>query len=456
MYVTDTIAAISTPMGEGGIGIVRISGPAAAHIAQQIFRRHSDGGLLSHRFYYGDIVDPVSGFILDEVLLVLMRAPRSYTREDVVEIHCHGGSLVVQSVLDLVLAHSARLAAPGEFTRRAFLNGRLDLAQAEAVIDIIRGKSEAALNLAQHQRQGLLSREICAIRDQLRHALALVEAYVDFPDEDLGVASLNPIAGQVSAAAAVVDRLLATYDEGRVLRNGVSVAIVGKPNVGKSSLLNTLLQEKRAIVTSLPGTTRDIIEEVINIRGLPVTLLDTAGMRESADLIEQEGVRLLLDRLPLADLVIFLLDGSRPFDDDDRRVTEALAGKRCLMVQNKSDLAQVLILPPESRNPPPLLISTATGAGIDGLKQAIHDQFLSGGATDSREYVALSKARHRDALVRCQRALAALRVQLASEPQLELLAVDLREALAALGEVTGETTPDDILDLIFSQFCIGK
>ncbi len=253
MYLSDTIAASSTPIGEGGIGIVRLSGPESLLVAQNIFRRAKNGGLQSHRFYCGTIEDPLSGRTIDEVLMVWMRAPRSYTREDVVEIHCHGGSLVVQQVLDLVLTQGARLAAPGEFTRRAFLNGRIDLVQAESVIDIIRGKTEAALNLAQHQREGLLSRELCQIRDRLRHTLALIEAHIDFPEEELGRESGIEIESLVADAKATADRLLATYDEGRVLRDGVAVVIAGKPNVGKSSLLNTLLREKRAIVTADPA-----------------------------------------------------------------------------------------------------------------------------------------------------------------------------------------------------------
>ncbi|HEY5973629.1 MAG TPA: tRNA uridine-5-carboxymethylaminomethyl(34) synthesis GTPase MnmE [Geobacteraceae bacterium] len=456
MYVSDTIAAISTPAGEGGIGIVRLSGPEALPVASRIFRRNRDGGLHSHRFYYGEIVDPSGGSCLDEVLLVWMKAPRSYTREDVVEIHCHGGTLVVQQLLSLVLAQGVRLAQPGEFTRRAFLNGRLDLVQAEAVIDIIRGKTEAALDLAQHQREGLLSRALFGVREQLQHALALVEAYIDFPEEDLGDTAGAELSGLSTAAATELSRLLASYREGRVLRDGVSVVIAGKPNVGKSSLLNVLLKEKRAIVTAVPGTTRDVIEEVVNLHGLPVTLLDTAGIREADDEVEQEGVRLTLERLPRADLVIFLLDGSRPFDDDDRQVLAALSNLPRLVVVNKADLSQQLILPAELKEPAPMTIATATGAGLDVLKQAIHDTFLHGRAVDSREFVAISQARHRDALVK---ALAALdrfvaALELASPP--ELLSVELREALAAVGEVTGETTADDVLDLIFNRFCIGK
>ena len=317
MYVQDTIAAISTPCGEGGIGVIRVSGPEAGRIAADIFRKKRNGGLVSHRFYYGSIIDPAGGASLDEAMVVLMQGPRSYTREDVLEIQCHGGYLIVQRILALVLRQGARLAEPGEFTKRAFLNGRIDLVQAEAVIDVIRSKTDAALALAQHQREGLLSRRIAAVREHLVHALALIEAHIDFPEEEVGALTTAEIVRLSGLAATEIESLLGGFSEGKVLREGVSVLIAGKPNVGKSSLLNTLLREKRAIVTSVPGTTRDIIEEVVNIGGLPVRMLDTAGVRQTDDLVEQEGVQLTLERIPQADLVLFMVDVSRPFDDED-------------------------------------------------------------------------------------------------------------------------------------------
>ncbi len=456
MYIADTIAAISTPVGEGGIGIVRISGPDALPIAERLFSRRTSGGFQSHRFYYGDIRHPASGELLDEGFCVFMRAPNSFTREDVVEIHCHGGYLLVQKVLACVQLEGARLAAPGEFTRRAFLNGRIDLLQAESVIDIIRGKTDAALSLAQHQREGVLSRTIGDCRQRLVQALALLEAYVDFPEDEIEGFDHEQIVTLVNGAHDTVATLLATYEEGRVLRDGVSVLIAGKPNVGKSSLLNTLLREKRAIVTAVPGTTRDMIQEVINIGGLPVTLIDTAGVRESGDPVEQEGVRLTLSAIPRADLVIFLLDASRPFDEDDRQILAALAGKRCLVVCNKADLSPVIQLPVELAATSCLSISTKSGEGIEALKESIALEFLHGHAVDSREYVALSRARHRDALVNAAAALVQFTGNHAAGLPPEILAIDLRDALAAIGEVTGETTPDEVLDLIFSQFCVGK
>ncbi|MBT0651776.1 tRNA uridine-5-carboxymethylaminomethyl(34) synthesis GTPase MnmE [Geomobilimonas luticola] len=456
MYIKDTIAAISTPVGEGGIGIIRVSGDAAPQVATRLFRGTTDGGLQSHRFYYGELVEPGKGNVIDEVMLVLMRAPRSYTREDVLEIHCHGGSLVVQKVLDLVLMQGARLADPGEFTRRAFLNGRIDLIQAEAVIEVIRSKTETALALAQHQREGLLSQRIGLIKDEVVHALALLEAYIDFPEEDIPPADYDEIARRTESAASGIEALLAGFREGRVLREGVAVLLAGKPNVGKSSLLNTLLREKRAIVTAIPGTTRDIIEEVINIRGLPVRLLDTAGIRESVDLVEQEGVRRTLEKIPQADLVLFMVDVSRPFDSEDELLLDNLAGSRFILVKSKCDLPAVMELPSLLLDAPSVTISTLTGDGVDQLRQVVHDTFLRDGAVDSREYVAISHARQRDALVKGLEALDRFSRNLALAVTAEILAIDLRDALRAVGEVTGETTPDDILDLIFQRFCIGK
>lgn len=456
MYVRDTIAAISTPLGEGGIGVIRVSGPDAERIASTIIRKKRDGGFLSHRFYYGTIVDPDSGVLLDEAMVVLMRSPNSYTRENLLEVQCHGGYLIVQTVLALIARLGARLAEPGEFTKRAFLNGRIDLLQAEAVIDVIRSKTDAALALSQHQREGALSLKLSAVREQISHALALVEAHIDFPEEDIDLPAMEEIRRLVEPSLGEVNALLNGFTEGRVLREGVAVLIAGKPNVGKSSLLNTLLQEKRAIVTSLPGTTRDIIEEVVNMGGLPVKLLDTAGVRQSDDIVEREGVRRTLERIPLADLVLFMVDSSRPFDEDDRMILEALSSSRVIVVRNKVDLPDVLEYPDASFSGDRISISTLTGDGIDGLRRMIRDAFLHGTAIDGREYVALSQTRHRDVLCRVKNLLEEFLSHLASGLELPLLSCDLREALTSLGEVTGETTTDDVLDLIFSRFCIGK
>jgi len=456
MYLTDTIAAVSTPVGEGGIAIIRISGPDSLQILDKLFRRKNDGGFLSHRFYYGEIISPVTAEAVDEAMCVFMRAPRSFTCEDVVEIQCHGGTLIIEQILALVLSTGARLAEPGEFTRRAFLNGRIDLLQAESVIDVIRGKTDAAVSVARQQSKGSLSTALLEIRNQVRQALAFVEAYVDFPDEDMGEGDAAQLFDLIDGAIMRTDSLIASYEEGRVIRDGVSVLIAGKPNVGKSSLLNTLLKEKRAIVTSVPGTTRDLIEEIVNINGLPVKLLDTAGIRITDDPVEREGVKLALQRIPAADLVLYLLDSSRAFDSDDRLVAESISGGRALIVINKTDLPISLSLPVDLQPVPSVSVSTATGEGIDELKRVISESFLHGKSIDSREYALLTRARHRDALQGVSFVLKSLNSAPDKLSHGELVALDLREALDLLGQVTGETTPDDILDLIFSQFCIGK
>jgi tRNA modification GTPase len=455
MYVRDTIAAISTPVGEGGIGIVRISGPASLGIAKTIFRGKSNGGLKSHRFSYGSLLDPTSDAIVDEAMVVYMKAPNSYTREDVVEIQCHGGTLVVSKILSLAIAQGARLAEPGEFTKRAFLNGRIDLVQAEAIMDVIASRTDASLTLAQHQREGMLSNRISEIKEGVIYALAYVEALIDFPEDDVNVAVETDVLGKVEPALTELSALIEGFEEGRVLRDGVSVVIAGKPNVGKSSLLNTLLKEKRAIVTAVPGTTRDLIEEVVNINGLPVKLLDTAGIRESEDHVEQEGVRLTLDRIPKADLVLFVVDNSSPFGDEDRAILDAIGRKPCIVVRNKNDLPPRAEMPAEV-SAATVAISTLAGSGIAELREAITAAFMHGKAVDSREFVAVSKARHRDSLLKARESLQRFVQSLQLGVNMELLPVDLREALDALGEVTGETTADDVLDRIFSSFCIGK
>jgi len=456
MYIRDTIAAVSTPAGNGGIGIVRVSGDQASAICETLFRPVSNGGLTSHRFYFGAVIDPQSNDPVDEAMAVLMRSPRSYTREDVLELHCHGGMLVVERVLSLVLQAGARLAEPGEFTRRAFLNGRIDLVQAEAVMDIIGARTDAALKLAQRQRSGLLSQRITEARGHILLALGLVEAYLDFPEDDLGETDTISISNAVTSARNCISSLLSGFDEGRILREGIAVLIIGKPNAGKSSLLNRLLNENRAIVTHIPGTTRDIIEETINLGGLPVRLLDTAGIRHTVDMVEQEGINRTLDQIPQADLVLFVLDSSRPFEHEDQLIHDALSRSRTIAVLNKSDLPRMLDLPSNFSNLQQLSISANSGFGVDELKQVVRSSFLDGSHLDSREFVAISRARHRDVLLSAQSLLQRFESGLSSEVGLELLALDLREALAAVGSVTGQVTTDDLLDVIFTSFCIGK
>ncbi len=455
MYVEDTIAAIATPVGSGGIGIIRISGSGAISIAEQVFVKQGNGGFESHRFYYGRIVDSTNGTLIDEGMAVLMRAPRSYTREDVLELHCHGGYLVVQRVLEACIRAGARLSDAGEFTRRAFLNGRIDLCQAESIIDLINSRTEMSLAFAQSQREGALSARLRDICSFLRNALALIEAFIDFPEDDLDETSQQLIEDFVSKAREELVALISTFEHGKALRDGVSVLLAGKPNVGKSSLLNALTQDQRAIVSHLPGTTRDIIEEVVSIEGLPVRIIDSAGIRHSHDEIEQEGIRRTLEKLALADLVLFLVDGSRPFDDQDRYLASAIGTKRLITVLNKSDLPCVLDEQCLPAGPTVVRISTKDGNGLQALRDAIFACFV-GEQLSSCEHVALTTVRHRDIVSRALAALDIFSSQLSSGASGELLSIDLRESLAAIGEITGETTPDAILDIIFSSFCIGK
>jgi len=456
MYIRDTIAAISTPPGNGGIGIIRVSGEMASSIGTTLFKPVRDGGLDSHRFYFGSVIDFQTGDVVDEAMAVIMRAPHSYTREDVLELHCHGGMLVMERVLALVLRAGARLADPGEFTRRAFLNGRIDLVQAEAIMDIIGAQTDAALQLAQRQRSGALSIRIDEVRDLLLHALALLEAYIDFPEDDIGETDIATISSLVSEARAKMDQLISGFEEGRILREGISVLIIGKPNAGKSSLLNRLLNENRAIVTHLPGTTRDIIEETINLGGLPVRLLDTAGIRHTDDMIEREGINRALEKIAQADLVLFVLDGSRSFDKEDQLIWDALQRSSVIAVINKSDIPTVLDVPHPLETLPHLSISAESGEGVELLKDMIKSLFISKQSLDSREFVAISHVRHRDVLHSTNSTLQRFVDGLGSHCNLELLSIDLRDALAAVGSVTGHVSNDDVLDVIFSSFCIGK
>jgi len=456
VYLADTIAAIATPVGCGGIGIVRVSGPDATAIAGKVFIKQGNGGLESHRFYYGRIVDPADRSLVDEGMGVLMRAPRSYTREDVLELHCHGGYLVVQRVLDVCLRAGARLSEAGEFTRRAFLNGRIDLCQAESIIDLINSRTEMSLAFAQSQREGTISACLGEVGGLIRKALALIEAFIDFPEEDLDAATLGQIESLVDRSRESLGALLDSYAHGKVIRDGISVLLAGKPNVGKSSLLNALTLEQRAIVSHIPGTTRDVIEEIINIDGLPVRIIDSAGIRDSHDEIEQEGVRRSLEKLALAALVLFMVDGSSAIDRLDLDLLQAITGKRFITVVNKTDLPPGLDETELPGGTPIVRISSKNCSGIDQLRSTIFHAFVSDRVLTSRDHVAITSVRHRDILARALVGLDRFRTQLMRGASGELLSIDLRESLAAIGEITGETTPDAILDIIFSSFCIGK
>ncbi len=458
----DTIAAIATPLGEGGLAVVRISGGSAFAIADKSFAPAGKNSLKpsaapTHTVQFGKIV--CDGKVIDEVLLAVLRAPRTFTREDTVEISCHGGLLPAKLVLDTLLQNGARLAEPGEFTKRAFLNGRIDLAQAEAVADLIHSRTELALTAANEQLAGKLSQRINKLRDDLMLTLAHVEAHIDFPDEDISPDTKENLLQRLEHGLAFMDELLRTANEGQILRRGIRAAIVGRPNAGKSSLLNQLLGRDRAIVSHIPGTTRDTIEETANIRGLPVVFVDTAGLREARDEIEQEGIRRSRESLAQAEFILHVLDASEPLTAADQIYLTEFTGKKRILVRNKTDLPVKLELSPEShithRASRIIDVSCVTGQGIEALKDAIKNLVWAGEIKAEMLEVAIN-SRHQDALNRARASTRQSAEALRADATLELVAMDLRIAANAVGEIVGKTTTEDLLDSIFSAFCIGK
>jgi len=454
----DTIAAISTPLGEAGIGIVRLSGPLAHPIARRIFRSQKPRQKWqSHRLYLGHIVDPEGG-IIDEVLLAFMQAPHTYTKEDVVEINCHSGYGVLRRILDLALAAGARLARPGEFTLRAFLSGRVDLTQAEAVLEVIQARTAASVQVAAAHLHGGLGEQLRQIRQELLDLLARVEAALDFPEEAGELAADSLLAG-IEARSGSLKALADTYEAGRLLTEGLLVVIAGRPNVGKSSLLNRLLDMERAIVTEIPGTTRDLVEECLTLGGVLVRFSDTAGLRAARDKIEALGIERTRGRLRQADLVLYLVDHSAPLLPEDAAALTELKGRRGLVVINKIDLAPELseaeLAPATSW--PRIKISARTGEGIPALQDEIVAQALGGGLTVQEQMI--TQARHHQHLGHCltylRQAGELLKAQEA-EPAWELVALELAAAIRELGEITGEEVGEAILDRIFGQFCLGK
>jgi len=481
----DTIAAIATPLGEGGLAVIRLSGPKALVIAEKSFQPVGKSSLKptaasTHTIHYGKIVR--HGQDVDEVLLAIMRAPRTFTREDVAEITCHGGLLPAKLVLDTVLENGARPAEPGEFTRRAFLNGRIDLAQAEAVADLIHSRTELALVAANEQLAGKLSQRINQLRDDMVKTLAHIEAYIDFPEEDIPEETRGQLLGRLESGVAFMEELLRTANEGQILRRGIRAAIIGRPNAGKSSLLNQLLGHDRAIVSPIPGTTRDTIEETANIRGVPVVFIDTAGLRDGGDEIEVEGIRRSRATLAKAELVLHVFDISEPLTKADEMFLTEFAGKKRILVRNKMDLTEkldlktfgregtsgnILEISASSPRPSPPLgeererstavvdVSCVTGQGIERLKDAIKEMVWSGEIKTEMLQVMIN-SRHQDALNRAREATLRTIEAMRAEVSLDLVAVDLRIAVSAVGEIVGKTTTEDLLDSIFSQFCIGK
>ena len=533
LMLTDTIAAIATPLGEGGLAVLRVSGPQAFAVADKVFipvgkSSQKPSAAASHTIHYGRVER--DGRFVDEVLVAVLHAPRTFTREDTVEFSCHGGLLPAKLVLDALLAAGARLAGPGEFTQRAFLNGRLDLAQAEAVADLIHARTELALTAAGEQLAGKLSQRINQLRDDLVKTLAHIEAHIDFPDEDIAPDTRGQLLARLERGVAFMDELLRTADEGQILRRGIRAAIIGRPNAGKSSLLNQLLGHDRAIVSPIAGTTRDTIEETASIRGLPVVFVDTAGLREAGDAIEQEGIRRTRAMVAKAELVLHVLDASEPMSAEDEQFLAEFAGKKRIVVLNKTDLmrqvegerhgdshafsltpalslrerenvsqsseqpstsvfspARTASLPlpagegrgegerrarpnlpaesagsglgakdGDSQSPArAIAVSCLTGTGLEALKDAIKETVWAGEIHAEMLQVAIN-SRHQDALQRARAATLRTAEALRAEATLELVAMDLRIAVNAVGEVVGKTTTEDLLDSIFSQFCIGK
>jgi tRNA modification GTPase len=458
MYREDTIAAIATPPGEGGVAIIRISGVDAEALAAQTFVRPAgkNGRLKSHTLYRGKIRDPQSDRILDEALLTIMRKPRSYTGEDVVEIHCHGGAFVVRQILGLVLKQGARQAEPGEFTKRAFLNGRLDLTQAEAVLDLIRARTDKSASMALDQVGGALSHWVVELREELLDILVQVEAAIDFPEEEIALLRRQELVAKIRALAHKIQAISATYDWGKLFREGARVCICGRPNVGKSSLLNALVGEDRVIVTPVAGTTRDVIEESISLDGLPAVLWDTAGIRESDDLIERIGVDLSRQHVSKADAVLVVLDGSEPLASNDELLFAGIPSKKILVAVNKSDLPQRLQAGDLMRlagSNSVQSISARTGEGIPALKESLRDLILG---VKMEAPVVITNLRHRSALQRSESSLSRAAVSLGESCPPEFVAMDLNEARVALEEITGIIQNDDILERIFANFCIGK
>ena len=456
----DTIAAISTPVGEGGISIIRVSGDQALDVVSRIFKGKDLHQVKSHTINYGHIIDPASGETVDEVMVSVMLAPKTYTKEDVVEINCHGGLLATNRVLQLTLTNGARLAEPGEYTKRAFLNGRLDLSQAEAVMDLIRAKTDKSMKVALNQLDGDLSRLIKALRQDILDVLAQVEVNIDYPEydavEEMTTKMLKEKASEVRQR---LETLLQTAKEGKVLRDGLATAIIGRPNVGKSSLLNALLHEDKAIVTEVAGTTRDVIEEYVNVAGVPRKLIDTAGIRHTDDTVEKIGVERSKQAIETADLILLLIDSSRPLTEEDRALIEATAQKPRMVIFNKTDLpAQVDLaeLTELVNGDPVIQTSILEHAGMQELGQAIAHRFFNEGIESNRGAVMVTSARHIGLLHQAVDSLNAVLEGIEAGMPVDLVQIDMTDAWNTLGEITGQTYQDELLDQLFSQFCLGK
>lgn len=456
----DTIASISTPMGEGAIAIVRLSGDDAISIADKLYKgKHQLSDVASHTINYGHIIDPASNEIIEEVMVAVMRAPRTYTREDIVEINCHGGIMTVNRVLELALTNGARLAEPGEFTKRAFLNGRIDLSQAEATMDFIRSKTDRASRVAMQQIEGRLSVLIKGLRQSILEILAQVEVNIDYPEyDDVEEATNTFLMEEARKIEGSITNLLQTANQGKILREGLSTVIVGKPNVGKSSMLNNLIQDNKAIVTEIAGTTRDVLEEYVNVRGVPLRLVDTAGIRETEDIVEKIGVERSREALKKADLILYVLNNNEILTEEDYKLAEIIKNEDVIVIINKTDLETKLDLEEVKTmvgNAPIVRTSMLSQQGIEELEEQIRTLFFAG-EVSNQDMTYVSNARHISLLKSAKASIGDAISAAELGVPVDMIQIDLIKTWELLGEVIGESVDDGLIDQLFSQFCLGK
>ncbi|HDX7793491.1 TPA: tRNA uridine-5-carboxymethylaminomethyl(34) synthesis GTPase MnmE [Staphylococcus aureus] len=456
----DTITSISTPMGEGAIGIVRLSGPQAVEIADKLYKgKHLLNDVPSHTINYGHIIDPESKEVVEEVMVSVLRAPKTFTREDIIEINCHGGILTINRVLELTMTYGARMAEPGEFTKRAFLNGRIDLSQAEAVMDFIRSKTDRASKVAMNQIEGRLSNLIKKQRQSILEILAQVEVNIDYPEyDDVEDATTEFLLEQSKEIKQEINRLLDTGAQGKIMREGLSTVIVGKPNVGKSSMLNNLIQDNKAIVTEVAGTTRDVLEEYVNVRGVPLRLVDTAGIRETEDIVEKIGVERSRKALSQADLILFVLNNNEALTQEDYTLYEVVKNEDVIVIVNKMDLEQNIDINEVKDmigNTPLIQTSMLKQEGIDELEIQIRDLFF-GGEVQNQDMTYVSNSRHISLLKQARQTIQDAIDAAESGVPMDMVQIDLTRTWEILGEIIGETASDELIDQLFSQFCLGK
>ncbi len=453
----DTIAAISTPIGEGGISIVRMSGEDAVKIANKVFKGANLTEVSTHTIHYGHIVDPESKKVIDEAMVTVLRAPKTFTREDIVEVNCHGGIVVTNHILQLLLANGARMADPGEFTKRAFVNGRIDLTQAESVMDIVRAKTDKARQVAVGQLAGGLLEKIRAMRKEILDTLANVEVNIDYPEYDADQITADQMAKTSKDVIAEIDKLLNTAQEGTILRNGLATAIVGQPNVGKSSLLNYLTKSDKAIVTDVAGTTRDTLEEYVSVKGVPLKLIDTAGIHHTEDKVEKIGVERSQKALQQADLVLLLLDGSKNLADEDKALIEETKNKKRIIILNKMDIGQKLNVQEMKKLTNSEVISTSIlkKVNLDELENLIKKLFFSG-ITNSNDQILVTNQRQSGLLAKAKKQLEDVISAVEDGVPVDIAQIDFNGAWDTLGEITGDSAPDELINALFSQFCLGK